>query len=58
MSIPGVVLKKDRWKHLVLIANKSEQQYKFCFVFVDTTEQIDGTIYSDVDLQARLCPEL
>ena len=34
MSIHGVVLKKDRWKHLVLIANRSEQQYKFCFVFL------------------------
>ena len=36
MSIHGVVLKKDRWKHLVLIANRSEQQYKFCFVFLLT----------------------
>jgi len=53
-----VVLKKNRWKHLVLIANKSEQQYKLCFVFVDTIEQIDGTIYPYVDLQPRLMSKI
>ena len=58
MSIPGVVLKKDRWKHLVLIANKSEEHYKFCFVFADTTEKIDETTHPDVDLQPRLCRKL
>ena len=59
MSIHGVVLKKDRWKHLVLIANRSEQQLQILFcIFVDITKQIDWTIYSDVYLQSRLCPKL